>query len=77
MYLQRVVVIPCESTILLLRMGNLAEDLTKRWENFSLTKEESLEVEVQAEEWEDIANKGKFCLVGKLISDRIVGKETI
>jgi hypothetical protein len=50
-------------------MGNTAEDLAKRWENFSLTKEEIGKVEIGAEDLEEITNKGKFYLVGKLIAD--------
>lgn len=58
-------------------MGNMADDLTKRWENFSLSEEESLEVEIHNDALEDIVTKGKSCLVGKLIAERIVGKDTI
>jgi hypothetical protein len=58
-------------------MGNMVDDLTKRWENFSLMEEESVTVEIEDKVVEDLVNKGKSYLVGKLIAERIVGKDTI
>ncbi|GLT62547.1 hypothetical protein SLA2020_351770 [Shorea laevis] len=58
-------------------MGNLAVDLTKLMGNFSLSEAESVGVEVQVESLEGAVTRGKSCLVGKLIADRVVSKEII
>lgn len=55
----------------------MAGDITKLWENFNLTEEESTTVAVREENLEDFAKKGQDCLVGKLIADRVVGKEAV
>lgn len=55
----------------------MAEDISKLKGKFSLSEEESVGVEVQEEVLEKIALKRKSCLVGKLIADRIIGKNTI
>lgn len=55
----------------------MAKDITKLWENFNLMEEESTSVAVREEKLEDFSTKGQDCLVGKLIADRVVGKETI
>lgn len=58
-------------------MGNLAADLTKLLENFSLSEEEIVGVEVQVESLEEVVTQGKSCLVGKLLANRMVSKEII
>jgi hypothetical protein len=55
----------------------MAEDMAKLWKNFHLTKEESVIVTIQEENLEDYTKKGQDCLVGKLIAERIVAKDTI
>lgn len=55
----------------------MAEDLTKMWMNLSLAEEESLEMEVHDGEWRDVVSRGQYCVVGKLIAERFVSKETI
>lgn len=55
----------------------MANDLTKLWGNFSLSAEESEEVEIQDHTVEGVVKQGKSCLVGKLIADRTVSKDTI
>jgi hypothetical protein len=55
----------------------MAEDMAKLWENFHLTEEESVVVAVHEENLEDYNLRGQACLVGKLIAERIVGKDTI
>ncbi|GLT68469.1 hypothetical protein SLA2020_406950 [Shorea laevis] len=58
-------------------MGSLATDLSKLLGNFSLSEEESLDLEVQETDLAEAVTRGKLCLVGKLLADRIVSKEII
>lgn len=58
-------------------MGSLAADLTKLLGNFSLSEEESVGIEIQDEASTEAVHQGKLCLVGRLLADRIMGKETI
>jgi hypothetical protein len=53
----------------------MADELTAMWGNFSLLEEENLGVSVESTEIVPLESRGKDCLVGKLISDRIVPKE--
>jgi len=53
----------------------MAEDLSTLLRNFSLTGEES--VEMRHIRWTGISLRGKSCLVGKLLADRIVGKDAV
>jgi hypothetical protein len=55
----------------------MAEDLMQMWGNFSLTEEELEGYNGQDESLEEVTIKGKYCLVGKLLVERIVGKESI
>jgi hypothetical protein len=55
----------------------MAEDLTQMWKNLSLVEDECLEWEAPADEWRDVFSHGKNCVVGKLIADHQVSKETI
>lgn len=49
----------------------MAEDLTRMWRNFSLTEEESVEVEIHEQTLEGIANREQSYLMGKLVADKI------
>jgi hypothetical protein len=51
-------------------------DLSKLWSKFSLSAEESAEVEIQKEALEEIMTRGRWCLVGKLPADQMVPKES-
>jgi hypothetical protein len=53
------------------------EDLAKKWMNFSLSKEEGVELVIQPRDLEETVSRGHSCAVGKLIADRLVSKETI
>jgi hypothetical protein len=55
----------------------MAEDLTRLWGNLSLNEEEVLDVNIQPEAVEGLISRGKFCLVGKLLAERFVGKDVI
>jgi hypothetical protein len=63
-----------ESKVQRLRM---AEDLSRMWDSFSLRDDEDAEMEIQQQAWEVGTLRGKSCLVGKLIADRMVSKEVI
>lgn len=58
-------------------MGTATEDLTMMWEKFTLMEEEEVELDAPKEEWEPMVVRGSVCVVGKLLADRIVGKEII
>ncbi|XP_059455041.1 uncharacterized protein LOC132185261 [Corylus avellana] len=55
----------------------MADDLTKMWGNFSLSDEEGEELEIKSISLVDSVKRGQSCLVGKLVSDRMVSKEII
>jgi hypothetical protein len=55
----------------------MADDLAKLWGKFSLTEEEGSGVEAPEDTLDAFLLKGHTCLVGKLLADRIVGKDTI
>jgi hypothetical protein len=57
--------------------SGMAEDLTKLWRNFCLSEEESLGVEVVEQGMHEIGSRGKACMVSKLFSDRLIGKDAI
>ena len=53
------------------------EDLAELWEKFTLTEVEQDGLEVVEEEVEGISIQGTHCLVGKLILERLIGKDLI
>lgn len=55
----------------------MADDLTRMWGNFSLFEVEGVELEIQNQAWKEGAHRGRTCVVGKLIADHLVSKETI
>lgn len=55
----------------------MAEDLSRMWNNLSLLEDEDTEVEIPDKYVEGTDNRGKLCIVGKLIADRWIGKEII
>jgi hypothetical protein len=55
----------------------MAEDLSRMWDSFSLRDDEDAEMEIQQQDWEVGTIRGRSCLVGKLIADRMVSKEVI
>lgn len=55
----------------------MAEELTKMWATFSLSEEEEGEVDIQATDCREVFTRGQACVVGKLVADRYVSKETI
>lgn len=55
----------------------MEEDLSRRWENLSLTEAEDDEMEIRKETMEGMVRWGTSCLVWKLILDCYVSKEVI
>jgi hypothetical protein len=55
----------------------MAEDLSNLWRNFTLSEDESLGVDVIDLGMTELGSRGKSCMVGKLISDRVIGKDAI
>ncbi|XP_059454891.1 uncharacterized protein LOC132185085 [Corylus avellana] len=55
----------------------MAEDLPNIWAKLSLSEGEEAEVEIQAGDVTKVINRGQLCIVGKLMSERVVSKESI
>ncbi|XP_059436194.1 uncharacterized protein LOC132169129 [Corylus avellana] len=55
----------------------MEEDLPKLLEKFTLTEDEELELEIPGEKFQELASRGKACIVGKLLTDRLVSKEIV
>jgi hypothetical protein len=53
----------------------MEEELSAMWGRFSLNEEEDSGVSLVADEIEPMVNRGRVCLVGKLMAERIVPKE--
>ncbi len=53
----------------------MEEELTKRWGKFSLNEAENTGVSLEVAEIEPMVHRGKVCLVGKIMAERIVPKE--
>jgi hypothetical protein len=56
---------------------SMADDLSNLWENFSLNEDEEIEVAIQKVELKGGEVIGQPCVIGKLITDRMVVRETI
>ena len=55
----------------------MADDLEEMWRQFSLTEEEQLEVAI-AKEWvDDISEKSRYCLLGKIVMRKNVNMEAM
>lgn len=55
----------------------MVDELTSLWSSLQLSDGERAKIEVQAIEVKKTVKSGQSCIVGKLVSDRIVSKETI
>jgi hypothetical protein len=62
----------CEPVLLKFTM---AEDLQEMWGKFSLNKDENSRVSLEDVEIAPMVHRGKICLVGKIMVDRIVPKD--
>jgi hypothetical protein len=56
---------------------SMADELSNLWANLSLAEEEDGELEIQTTEVRGVINRGQLCIIGKLLSERIISKETI
>ena len=54
----------------------MADDLAKMWENLSISDEEGEVMEIKNHSMINLVNWGQLCLVGKLMTERLVSKET-
>jgi hypothetical protein len=57
--------------------AKMEDDLNRMWGSFSLSKVEGSEMEIKQQAWEVGTDQGRLCVVGKLIADHLVSKETI
>ena len=55
----------------------MADDLSKLWEDLSLTEVEDDELCIPKDELEGIAVRGRACILGKLIANRMICRETL
>lgn len=55
----------------------MADDLVRRWGKFSLSEEESVGVDAIESVVDVLESRGQSWLVGKLIANKVVGKESI
>ena len=55
----------------------MADDLSIMWKNLSLMDDECLEWKALARESIEVIDQGQFYVIGKLIAERMVSKETI
>ena len=55
----------------------MADDIPNPWPNHPLLEEEDEEVDILKEEVHTVAARGQLCVVGKLVGDKYVSKETI
>jgi hypothetical protein len=51
------------------------EELSSKWGKFSLREEEHVGVSLKALEIIPLVNRGRACVVGKLVADRIIPRE--
>ena len=55
----------------------MTDELSNQWANLSLSEGEDGELEIQKTDVKEIINRGQFCIIGKLLFERIISKETI
>jgi hypothetical protein len=62
---------------MIFRFEKMADDLTSMWGKFSLMEEEDAKVSFQKVELHDGVTFGQACVLGKLLSDKMVSREMI
>jgi hypothetical protein len=55
----------------------MEEELARMWGNLALNEEENEGVSVVSEELENMIGRGSLCLIGKVLVDRFVPKNSI
>ncbi|XP_059458315.1 uncharacterized protein LOC132187908 [Corylus avellana] len=55
----------------------MADKLTEQWEKFTLLEEESVGVDIPEHEIEMVVSQGSLSIVGKLLSNLVVGKDIV
>ena len=63
------------SRVFLLRA--MGDELLNLWANLSLSKVEDGELEIQSTVVKEVVQRGQLCIVGKLVSERMISKEII
>ncbi|XP_059458313.1 uncharacterized protein LOC132187906 [Corylus avellana] len=58
-------------------MGTTAEELSRLWENLTLMEEEGADLTIGESDLAPLAAREVSCVVGKLLADRVVGKDVI
>jgi hypothetical protein len=61
----------------LLFCSRMADELPRLWEKFNLTETEDVELEIPGGKFQKVVSRGKTCIIGKLIADRLVSKELL
>jgi hypothetical protein len=63
--------------VTLRNIGGMSEDLSSLWSKLRLSEAECSDVVMQEEVVKEGISKGQNCLVGKLIVDRVIAKNTV
>jgi hypothetical protein len=53
----------------------MEEELSEKWEKFSLLEDEDTGVCLESSELTPLVNRGKDCLIGKIVADHIIPKD--
>jgi hypothetical protein len=53
----------------------MKEELSEKWEKFSLLEDEDTRVCLESSQLTPLVNRGKDCLIGKLVANRIIPKD--
>jgi hypothetical protein len=67
----------CERILFVLVSFVMADDLSTLWGNLSLTEDEDLELSFDKVDLNEGETFGQVCVLGKLMADRMVSRETI
>jgi hypothetical protein len=57
--------------------GSMEEELARKWGNLALNEEENEGISVASEELDYMIGRGSLCLIGKVLVDRFVPKDSI
>jgi hypothetical protein len=58
-------------------MGNIVEELTKQWGKLMLREDENPRIVIQEQSVTQLVQQGQACLIGKLLTERSIGKEIL
>jgi hypothetical protein len=66
-----------EVSLCFLSMGNMTEELTTLWGKLTLMEEEDMWLGITEHGIAPLVDRGHACVVGKLLADRMVGKDIV